>query len=141
MAEAKAPLNIERDYDPSLPDLDANREQLIQALLNIMLNAVQVIAENGRIWINTRVKRKFTIRQQVHKLVVQIEIIDDGPGVPKEIQNTIFYPMVTGRADGTGLGLSIAQSLIHAHGGIIEHERSGNRTHFRVFLPIGSRDD
>jgi two-component system nitrogen regulation sensor histidine kinase GlnL len=140
-AESTSPLNIDRDYDPSLPDLDADREQLIQAFLNILRNAVQAAGAGGRIWINTRIKRKCTIRQRIYKLGVQIEIIDDGPGVPKELENSIFYPLVTGRADGTGLGLSISQSLIQAHGGIIEHERCDNRTYFRILLPIRSRDE
>lgn len=141
VAESEAKLNVERDYDPSLPDLEADQEQLIQALLNILRNSVQAIDIDGNIWINTRIKRKCTIRQQLYKLVVQIEIIDDGPGVPQEIESGIFYPMVTGRAEGTGLGLSISQSLIQSHGGIIEHERCDNRTIFRVLLPIRSRDD
>jgi len=139
-AESTKKLGIERDYDPSLPDLEADREQIIQALLNILQNAVQSTDADGHIWINTRIKRKCTIRQHLYKLGVQIEIIDDGPGVPEELGNSIFYPMVTGRADGTGLGLSIAQSLIQAHGGTIEHERCDNRTIFRVLLPIKSRD-
>lgn len=137
-AEAEIKLQVDRDYDPSLPDLEADREQLIQALLNILRNAVQAIDENGHIWINTRIKRKCTIRQELYKLGVQIEVIDDGPGVPEEIETGIFYPMVTGRAEGTGLGLSISQSLIQAHGGIIEHERRNNRTIFRILLPIRS---
>ena len=141
VAESAINLNIERDYDPSLPDLEADRSQLIQALLNILRNAAQAIGRGGHIWINTRIKRKSTIRQQIHKLAMQIEIIDDGPGVPREIENTIFYPMVTGRAEGTGLGLSISQSLIQAHGGIIEHERCDNRTYFRILLPIRTGDD
>ena len=140
-AQTRKDLGIERDYDPSLPDLEADREQLIQALLNILQNAIQSIAADGHVWINTRIKRKCTIRQHLYKLGVQIEIIDDGPGVPTELGNSIFYPMVTGRAGGTGLGLSIAQSLIQAHGGTIEHERCDNRTIFRILLPIRSRDD
>lgn len=140
-AESKVTLNIERDYDPSLPDLEADHEQLIQAILNILRNAVQAIGRDGHIWINTRIKRKCTIRQQLYKLGVQIEIIDDGPGIPEEISNGIFYPMVTGRAEGTGLGLSISQSLVQAHGGIIEHERCDNRTTFRIHLPIRPRND
>lgn len=140
-AESNNRLNIERDYDPSLPDFEADREQLIQAVLNIFRNAVQAIDEDGQIWIQTRIKRKCTIRQQYYKLAVQIEIIDDGPGVPAEIEGGIFYPLVTGRAEGTGLGLSIAQSLIQLHGGLIEHERIKHRTVFRIILPIRIRND
>src|SRR3972149_8807548 len=127
-AESDKTLHIERDYDPSLPDLQADSEQLIQAIFNVFRNAVQAIPVDGHIWINTRIKRMCTIRQQLHKLVVVIEIMDDGPGVPREIESCLFYPMVTGRAEGTGLGLSIAQSLIQAHRGQIEYERSDNHT-------------
>lgn len=139
--ETKKKFDIERDYDPSLPDLEADGEQLIQALLNILLNAVESIGSDGNIWMTTRIKRKCTIRQHLYKLGVQIEIVDDGPGIPEELGNSIFYPMVTGRASGTGLGLSIAQSIIQAHGGTIEHERCDSRTIFRILLPIRSRDD
>ena len=140
-AEADTPLKVERFYDPSLPVLEADREQLIQALLNILRNAVQAVEHGGHIWVNTRIKRMYTIRQELYKLSVQIEIIDDGPGVPTEIEKGLFYPLVTGRADGTGLGLSIAQSLIQSHGGLIEYERSDCRTIFRITLPIRETDE
>ena len=140
-AESNNRLNVERDYDPSLPDFEADREQLIQAILNIFRNAVQAINEDGQIWIQTRIKRKCTIRQQYYKLAVQIEIVDDGPGVPAGIEGGLFYPLVTGRAEGTGLGLSIAQSLIQLHGGFIEYERIKHRTVFRIILPIRTRND
>ena len=135
-AEDKSSLNIERDYDPSVPDLEADKDQLIQAILNIFRNAVEAGDHSKNLWINTRIKRKCTIKQALHKLAVQIEIVDDGPGAPPEIEALLFYPMVTGRFDGTGLGLSISQSIIQAHGGIIEYERNDNRTTFRIFIPI-----
>ena len=135
-AESELPLQIERFYDPSLPVLEADREQLIQAILNIVRNAVQAITPEGHIWLNTRIKRMCTICQEFHKLAVQIEVVDDGPGVPPEITSGMFYPMVTGRAEGTGLGLSIAQSLVQSHRGIIEYERLDTKTIFRITLPI-----
>ena len=140
-AESGLPLQIERFYDPSLPALEADREQLIQAILNIVRNAVQAINPGGHIWLNTRIKRMCTICQEFHKLALQIEVVDDGPGVPPEIINGMFYPMVTGRAEGTGLGLSIAQSLVQSHRGIIEHERLDTKTIFRITLPIKTGDD
>ena len=140
-AEAELPLQIERSYDPSLPALEADREQLIQAFLNIVRNAVQAINPGGHILLNTRIKRMCTICQEFHKLAVQIEVIDDGPGVPPEITNGMFYPMVTGRAEGTGLGLSIAQSLVQSHRGIIEYERLDSKTIFRITLPIRTGND
>lgn len=140
-AESESSLQVERFYDPSLPVLEADREQLIQALLNIIRNAVQAIAPGGHIWLNTRIKRMCTIRQEFYKLAVQIEIVDDGPGVPSEIMDGMFYPMVTGRAEGSGLGLSIAQSLVQSHRGIIEYERDDTKSIFRITLPIGTNND
>ncbi len=135
-AESDFNIKIRRDYDPSLPDLRADREQLIQALLNILRNAVQAIDEAGQVLIRTRIKRRCTIRQKHYKLAVQIDVIDNGPGVPVEIEDHIFYPLVTGRADGTGLGLSISQSLIQSHNGMIRYERIDNRSYFRILLPM-----
>ena len=135
-AEAKADVNIRRDYDPSLPALRADREQLIQAMLNICRNALQAIDESGEVLIRTRIKRRCTIRNLHFKLAVQIDVIDNGPGVPAEIEEHIFYPMVTGRIGGSGLGLSISQSLIRSHNGMIQYERINGMTHFRILLPV-----
>ncbi len=135
--EGEPGLKIVRDYDPSLPLLDADRGHLIQVIMNIMQNARQAVDRRGRILIKTRIRRCCTIRQKTWKLVVVIELVDDGPGVPEEISEQIFYPMVTGRAEGTGLGLSIAQSLVHSHGGAIEYERLDGQSCFRVSLPVG----
>lgn len=140
-AEAESRLDISRDYDPSLPGMQADSEQLIQVFHNIVRNAVQAIAANGRIWIRTRIKRRCTIRQRFFKLVAQIEIIDDGPGIPEDIESEVFYPLITGRAEGTGLGLSIAQSLIQLHGGSIAYERVNNMTVFRILLPLSQNDE
>lgn len=143
LVEAEAPnlLDIVRDYDPSLPLMNVDREQLIQAFLNIIRNAVQAIDEDGQITMRSRIIRRTTIRQHYYKIAVCVEIIDDGPGVPLEIEDGVFYPMVTGRAEGTGLGLSIAQSLLQTHAGIIEYERDDDKSVFRVLLPIQQRDD
>jgi two-component system nitrogen regulation sensor histidine kinase GlnL len=143
LVEAEAPnlLDIVRDYDPSLPLMNVDREQLIQAFLNIIRNAVQAIDEDGHITMRSRIIRRTTIRQHYYKIAVCVEIIDDGPGVPLEIEDGVFYPMVTGRAEGTGLGLSIAQSLLQTHAGIIEYERDDDKSVFRVLLPIQQRDD
>ncbi len=135
-AEARLNTRIQRDYDPSLPMLKGDREQLIQALLNILRNATQAIDENGEILLRTRVKHRMTIRQQPYKLAVQIDVIDTGPGVPADIEEQLFYPLVTGRAEGTGLGLSISQSLIQSHNGIIQYERIADQTCFQICLPL-----
>jgi len=129
-------MELARDYDPSLPGLKADRDQLIQAFLNIVRNAAQAAGNDGRLLLRTRVKRHCSIRQQQHKLALQVEVIDNGPGVPAEIEGEMFFPMITGRADGVGLGLSIAQALIQAHHGAIEYERDNGLTVFRVLLPL-----
>lgn len=135
-AEAGFSVFIERDYDPSLPALQADREQLIQALLNVVRNAAQAAGAKGHILLRTRIKRNCTIRQRHYKLAVQIEVIDNGPGVDPEVEQEIFYPMITTRAEGMGLGLSIAQSLIQSHLGSIDYERDASNTIFRVLLPL-----
>ena len=140
-AEYKNIFQIERDYDPSLPNVSVDREQILQVLLNVVRNAAQAIGESGQITVRTRAVRQCTINQQLHRLVIQIDIIDNGPGIPPEIENGIFYPMITGRADGTGLGLSIAQSLVNLHGGIINYERKDEKTRFSIFLPIYNNHD
>lgn len=136
LAEDIGDIVLHRDYDVSIPDVKGDPDLLIQALLNIVNNARQALGKQGNITIRTRVLRKFTIGQQQHRLVVKIDVIDDGPGIPPDIKDKIFFPMVTGRADGTGLGLSIAQRLIHQHGGLIECESQPGHTVFSIFLPI-----
>ncbi len=135
-AEAPATILVKRDYDPSLPELWADRDQLIQALLNIVRNAVQALGNSGQILLRTRSQRQFTVALKRHKLVVRVDVMDNGPGIPPEIKDDIFYPLVTGRAEGTGLGLSIAQSLIHNQGGLIEFCSEPGETIFTVWLPI-----
>lgn len=140
-AEGHSGLKLVRDYDPSIPDFKADPEQLIQAILNIVRNAMQALHGPGRITLRTRTQRQFTIGQKRHKLVVRVDVIDDGPGIPPEMLETIFYPMVTGRAEGTGLGLSIAQSLVNVHGGLIECASRPGHTEFTILLPLEPLDD
>lgn len=136
LAENIGDIALHRDYDPSIPDIKGDPDLLIQALLNIVSNAVQALNRHGNITIRTRVWRKFTIGHKQHRLVVKIDVIDDGPGIPEDIKEKIFFPMVTGRAEGTGLGLSIAQRLVHQHGGLIEVESQPGHTVFSILLPI-----
>jgi two-component system nitrogen regulation sensor histidine kinase GlnL len=141
-AESQGGITLVRDYDPSIPDLLIDREQMIQAVLNIVRNAMQAIAAQkhdlglGRITLRSRTLRQFTIGHTRHRLVVKVEIIDNGPGIPAELQETIFYPMVSGRADGTGLGLAITQNIISQHQGLIECESHPGHTVFSIFLPL-----
>ncbi|MCR9107053.1 MAG: nitrogen regulation protein NR(II) [Gammaproteobacteria bacterium] len=137
-AESDNQVRIERDYDPSLPEFPGDRAQLIQAVLNVMRNAVQAADEPGscEITLRTRCQRQFTMGARRHRLVCAIDIIDNGPGVPEEMQHTIFAPMVTGRADGTGLGLSIAQSVVSQHGGLLTCDSIPGKTTFTIYLPM-----
>jgi len=135
-AEATSAVKVVRDYDPSIPELEADREQLIQATLNVARNALQAIEGKGSITLRTRAKRQVTIASQRHRVVAQIDIEDDGPGIPEELQEKIFYPMVTTRAGGTGLGLPIAQYLIQSHGGAIECRSRPGCTTFSILVPF-----
>jgi two-component system nitrogen regulation sensor histidine kinase GlnL len=134
LERAEFGVEIERDYDPSLPELMGDREQLIQAVLNIARNAAQAGART--ITFRTRALRNVTILKQRHKLALELQVIDDGPGVPAEIQDKIFNPLVSGREGGTGLGLSLAQTFVHYHQGVIEFESRPGRTTFRILLPL-----
>jgi len=140
-AENSHQLNFKKDYDPSIPDIKADREQIIQAVLNLIRNAVQAIGDEGTITLKTRIKRQVTIQNKLNRHIIEIDIIDDGPGVPPEIETGVFYPLVTGRAEGTGLGLSIAQQLIQSHGGLINYERRESNTYFSILLPIEECDE
>lgn len=132
--EADSGLTIVREYDPSIPSILADPELLVQAVLNIIRNAAQVGAEE--VCISTRVQRHLTIGHKHFKLVAQIDIIDNGPGIETDMIEKMFYPMVTGRAEGTGLGLSIAQTLVNEHGGLIECKSEPGCTVFTILLPL-----
>lgn len=134
-AEASAIVFV-ADYDPSLPDIYADESMLIQALLNITRNAVAALDGEGRISLRTRPRRNCSIRSHIYPLVAQIDIIDKGEGIPEDLAETLFFPMVTGRADGTGLGLSIAQSLIQQHNGQIEFTSHPGETCFTILIPL-----
>ena len=140
-AETGGTLRFIRDYDPSIPDIPADRERLIQAILNLVRNAMQAIEQHmplsdGQITIQSRVIRQFTIANERCRLVCCISIIDNGPGIPEDMIENIFYPMISGRPEGTGLGLPMAQSIISQHRGLIECESKPGRTCFHVYLPI-----
>ncbi len=137
-AESGEKVQVVRDYDPSLPDIRADPQLLMQATLNVARNAVQALDGGGVVRLRTRVHRQLTIGSRRHRLVVAIDIIDNGPGVPEGLRESIFFPMVTGRVDGTGLGLSIAQSLVGQHGGLIEFAREAGETIFSLLIPVES---
>ena len=134
-AESKS-IRFVADYDPSLPDIHADETMLIQALLNITRNAVSALGGQGQIILRTRPRRNCAIRSHTYPLVMQIDIIDNGEGIPEDLAETLFFPMVTGHAGGTGLGLSIAQSLIQQHSGQIEFTSKPGETCFTILLPL-----
>jgi len=129
-------IQIYKDYDPSIPEICFDADKLQQAILNIVSNAIQVLDSKGNITLKTRAASNKTINGKRTKLSVQLSIIDNGPGIPETIQDTLFYPMVSGRANGTGLGLSIAQTLINQHQGKLSCISQPGHTEFIILLPI-----
>lgn len=133
-------VRVRRDYDTSLPDLTGDREQLIQAILNIVRNAAQAMKGTGEIVTRTRALRQATLAKKRYPLALEVLIIDNGPGIPAEIRDRIFYPLVSGREGGTGLGLALAQSIVQQHHGSIEVESQPGRTCFALRLPLQNGD-
>ncbi len=144
-AESRGQILFRRDYDPSIPEFKGDKEQLIQAFLNIARNAMEAAFEHRRdqpaserptITLRTRALRQFTIGHKRHRLICRVDVIDNGPGIQPDLLQNIFYPMISGRASGTGLGLSITQSIIGQHRGLVECESEPGRTDFIIFLPL-----
>jgi two-component system nitrogen regulation sensor histidine kinase GlnL len=141
LAEFPNGLKVRRDYDTSIPDFRGDREQLIQAVLNIAQNAALALAErisggDARIVLRTRVARQVTIGKQRFRLALELHIEDNGPGVPDEIRDRIFYPLVSGREGGSGLGLTLAQTYVQQHLGMIECDSVPGRTLFKITIPL-----
>lgn len=138
-------VRIARDYDPSIPEIYGDKTQLIQAFMNIVSNAMQALTENPsqvdpKVTLSTRIMRRYTIGRTNHPLVIRTSIVDNGPGIPPDIIDDIFFPMITGRPEGSGLGLSISQNLIGQHRGLIECSSEPGRTEFAVYLPLGMQN-
>lgn len=129
-------LTVRCDYDISLPEIAGDREQLIQVVLNIMRNAAQAVSGNGEITLRTRIRRQVTLAKKRHRLALELQIIDNGPGIPEAIRDRVFYPLVSARSGGTGLGLALAHDFIWQHQGSIEVESVPGRTCFTVCLPL-----
>ena len=140
-AEAPTGVAIERDYDPSLPLLALDRDLMVQAMLNLARNAVQALGESGLLTLRSRALTHATIGTERHRVVASVQFEDNGPGVPAELGETIFYPLVTARAGGTGLGLAVAQDIAMRHGGIIEFDSRPGRTVFSLLLPVEERHE
>jgi two-component system nitrogen regulation sensor histidine kinase GlnL len=134
-------LKVQRDYDTSIPEFRGDREQLIQAVLNIVHNAAQALAEriaqgDAQIVLRTRVLRQVTIGKQRHRLALELHVIDNGPGVPESIKERVFFPLVSGRDGGTGLGLTLAQTFVQQHHGLIELDSRPGCTDFSILIPL-----
>jgi two-component system, NtrC family, nitrogen regulation sensor histidine kinase GlnL len=141
LAEFPKGLKVVRDYDASIPEFRGDREQLIQAVLNIAHNAAQALSErvltgDAQITFRTRVGRQVTFGKQRYRLAVELHVIDNGPGVPDAIKDRIFYPLVSGRDGGSGLGLTLAQTFVQQHHGLIECESTPGQTDFKLLIPL-----
>ena len=136
-AEFPGSLQIVRDYDTSLPELIGDREQLIQAVLNIARNAAQAMNGEGEIVLRTRILRQVTLAKKRYKLAMELKVLDNGPGIPDDIRERMFYPLVSGREGGSGLGLTIAQNFVQHHHGTIDCSSRPGHTVFTLRLPIG----
>jgi two-component system nitrogen regulation sensor histidine kinase GlnL len=134
-------VNFEKDYDPSIPNVLTNKEQLIQTLINLVRNSIQALEYKGNVLIRTRSESSYTIGNKKYQLVAKIDVIDNGPGIPEEKLKEIFYPMVTTKNDGMGLGLTIAQSIVMQNSGLIECSSKHRETKFTIVLPIRSYED
>ncbi len=140
-AEFPKGLQVVQDYDTSIPEFRGDREQLIQALLNIVHNAAQALAErmaagDAQIILRTRIARQVTFGKQRYRLALELHVIDNGPGVPDSIKERIFFPLVSGREGGSGLGLTLAQTFVQQHHGLIECDSAAGRTDFKMLIPL-----
>lgn len=141
LAEFPRGLRVVREYDTSLPEFRGDREQLIQAVLNIAHNACQALVEriaagDAQLTLRTRIARQVTFGKQRYRLALELHVIDNGPGVPTAIKDRIFYPLVSGREGGSGLGLTLAQTFVQQHHGMIECDSVPGRTDFKILIPL-----
>ena len=135
-------ISISRDYDPSIPEVLVDPEMLLQALLNIARNAMQSMTETRApiLKMTTRIERQFTIKAYRHRTLIRIDIADNGCGIPPELKQNLFYPMISGRPDGTGLGLPLVHAVVDQHGGHIEFDSEPSKTIFRIFIPLETKN-
>ena len=141
LAEFPEGITIFPDYDVSLPSLTADREQIIQALLNIARNGAQAMQGKGKIVLRTRVARRVTLARKMHRLALMVSITDNGPGIPEDLRDKIFFPLISGREGGHGIGLTIAQTFVSQHHGTIEVESRPGETRFSILFPIANEAD
>jgi len=147
IVETRSSIELVKDYDPSIPEITGELSQLIQAVLNIVRNAMQSLQEakdkikDPKIILRTRAVNHVTIGNVLHKMVARIQIIDNGPGIDPDIIENIFYPLISGRANGTGLGLSLSQNILKNHNGLIECESQVGKTCFTLFIPLSGENE
>ena len=134
--DVSADIHFVRDYDPSIPEFQGDRDQLVQIVLNIVSNAIRALNGTGVIQLRTRILRQFTIQQVRYRHVLKVDICDNGPGVPEHLRDKLFLPMVSGHAEGSGLGLAIAQSLVRRHNGLIQFDSVPGYTCFSILIPL-----
>jgi two-component system nitrogen regulation sensor histidine kinase GlnL len=141
LAEFPRGLTVTRDYDASAPELRGDKEQLIQAVLNVVRNAAQALAAriaggDAEIILTTRVARHVTLARRHYRLALELHVIDNGPGIPEGLKPHVFFPLVSGREGGSGLGLTLAQTFVLQNDGMIEFDSRPERTDFRIVLPL-----
>lgn len=136
LAEFPKTLKIVRNYDISVPEFRGDKEQLIQALMNIVRNAAQALQGVGRIELRSRIARQVTLAKKRYRLALDLHVIDNGPGIPEDIRDHIFYPLVSAREGGSGLGLTLAQTFVQQHDGLIECSSQPGQTDFRILIPL-----
>ena len=141
LAEFPKGLQVRRDYDTSLPEFRGDVEQLIQAVLNIAHNAALALKDriamgDAQIILATRIARQVTFVKKRFRLALELHVTDNGPGIPEDIRERLFHPLVSGRDGGSGLGLNLAQSFVQQHQGLIECESQPGRTDFKILIPL-----
>jgi two-component system nitrogen regulation sensor histidine kinase GlnL len=141
VAEFPKGLRVVRDYDTSIPEFRGDREQLIQAVLNIVHNAAQALVDrvsdgDAEIVLRSRISRQVTFGKQRYRLALELHVIDNGPGIPQDIKDRLFFPLVSGRDGGSGLGLNLAQTFVQQHHGLIECDSVPGRTDFKILIPL-----
>ena len=140
LAEYPRGIAISRDYDTSVPLLKGDKEQMIQIVLNIARNAAQAMKGDGHLTLKTRIARQVTLSRKRYRHALVVEITDTGPGIPEDMREKVFYPLVSGREGGSGLGLTLAQTFVTQHGGTITFESQPGNTTFTLLLPINNSE-
>jgi len=141
LAEYPRGIAIRRDYDTSLPLLKGDKEQMIQVVLNIARNAAQAMKGAGQLAFRTRVARQMTLARKRYKHALVVDITDNGPGIPVDMRERLFYPLVSGREGGSGLGLTLAQTFVTQHGGTITFDSQPGKTTFTLLLPVNHSEN